>query len=162
MVFLLSRIQFGLAIGFHFLFPVTTLGLILFVCLFETLYLIKNDNEYKTISSYLIRFLGVVFAIGVATGILLTFSLGSNWGRFSLFSGEVLGVQLAVESMLAFTLESWFMIILVFGRKKVSRTVYLISSYFVFLGSYISAFLIISTNSWMNTPAVMKSLTGKL
>lgn len=121
MIFLLSRIQFGLAIGFHFLFPVTTLGLILFVVIFEFLYFFKNENEYRIISSFLIRILGVVFAIGVATGILITFSLGSNWGRFSLFSGEVLGVQLAVESILAFALESWFMIILVFGRKKYQK-----------------------------------------
>ena len=162
MIFLLSRIQFGLAIGFHFLFPVTTLGLMLFVVIFESLYFFKNENEYRIISSFLIRILGVVFAIGVATGILITFSLGSNWGRFSLFSGEVLGVQLAVESILAFALESWFMIILVFGRKKVSKTVYLISAFCVFLGSYLSAFLIISTNSWMNTPAGFEIINNKI
>jgi cytochrome bd ubiquinol oxidase subunit I len=162
MIFILSRIQFGISVGFHFLFPSTTLGLMLFIVIFEFFYVIKNEPVYKTISSFLVRLLGAVFVMGVGTGLLLPFTIGSNWGRFSLFSGEVFGVLLSIESIAAFTLESCFLAVLVFGRERVSKKFYLFSAFMVFFGSYLSAFLITSANSWMQTPAGYEIIGGKI
>ncbi len=150
---MLARMQFGISIGFHYLFPQITLGLILVVLIAEWQYVTFHNEQWLAVSEYLTRFLAVVFAFGVATGIILPLSFGMHWGKFSLFAAPVFGTQLAIEAMAAFALEAGFFAILAFGRQRVSKQVYLLSAFFVFLGSHLSAFFIISANSWLETPA---------
>ncbi len=149
----LSRIQFAFTAGFHFIFPPLTFGLGLIILISETIYL-KTDNElYKNISKFIIKIFALVFSIGVATGIVLEFSFGTNWSSFSRIVGDIFGAPLAAEGVLAFFLESVFIGVLLFGREKVSKRVYWLSAFLVFFGSHLSGLWIIIANSWMQTPA---------
>ncbi|OQX88267.1 cytochrome ubiquinol oxidase subunit I [candidate division KSB1 bacterium 4484_87] len=152
-VVLLSRLQFALTIGFHFLFPPLTLGLSFIIVILETLYLKKRDEVYRNLSSFLVKILGLIFVIGTATGIVMEFSFGTNWSNYSRIVGDVFGAPLAAEGVFAFFLESMFLGVLVFGRKKVSEKFYWWSAFFVFFGSHLSGLWIIIANSWMQTPA---------
>jgi cytochrome bd ubiquinol oxidase subunit I len=158
---LLARIQFGLTAGFHFLFPPTTLGLSLIILIVESLYRKRNDEEYRRLSAFLVRILGVVFVMGVATGITLEFAFGNNWARYSRTVGDVFGAPLAAEGVLAFFLESVFLGVLVFGRDRVSKRAYWASSFLVFLGAHLSGLWIIIANSWMQTPAGFRMEGGR-
>ena len=158
---LLSRIQFGFTAGFHFLFPPTTLGLTMIILILESFYLKTKAEIYKNVSSFLIRILSVVFVMGVATGIVLEFAFGNNWSEYSRMVGDIFGAPLAAEGILAFFLESVFLSILVFGRKKVSRGVYWLSSFLVFFASHLSGVWIIIANSWMQTPAGFRLEGGR-
>ena len=102
---MLSRIQFAMSIGFHFLFPPITLGLSLIIVIFESMYLKTAKEEFKKISNYLIKILGLVFVVGVATGITLEFSFGTNWSKYSRVFGDIFGAPLAAEGIFAFFLE---------------------------------------------------------
>jgi cytochrome d ubiquinol oxidase subunit I len=150
---LLSRIQFGVAAGFHFIFPPLSLGISLFILIFETLYLRFNNDLHKTISSFLIKILGVIFVLGVATGIVLEFSFGTNWAQYSRLVGDIFGVPLAAEGIFSFFLESVFLGLLVFGREKVSKKTFWLAAFLVFFGAHLSGLWIIIANSWMQTPA---------
>jgi len=152
-VVMLSRIQFGLAAGVHFIFPSLTLGLTLLVFLFEYKFYKTNEELFKTISTFFIKILGLVFALGVATGIVLEFSFGTNWAEYSRMVGDIFGAPLAAEGIFAFFLESVFLGVLLFARNKVSKKVYLLSAFLVFFGSHLSGLWIIIANSWMQTPA---------
>lgn len=165
---MLSRVQFGVSVGLHYLFPITTLGLAFFILIFESLYLVKRREEHRAVSVFLAKLLGMVFTMGVATGLMLPFSFGANWARFSVFAGSVFGPLISIEASSAFALEASFMAILIFGRNKVSPLVCWFSALCVFLGAHLSAFLIVAANSWLQTPsgfvvengrAVMTSLT---
>ncbi len=150
---LLSRIQFALAAGFHFIFPPLTLGMGLLIVINETLYYKKGEELYKTISKFLVKIFALIFAIGVASGIVLEFSFGTNWSNYSRLVGDIFGAPLAAEGVLAFFLESVFLGVLLLGRDRVSKKAYLVSAYLVFFGSHLSALWIIIANSWMQTPA---------
>lgn len=150
---LIARIQFGISIGFHYLFPQTTLGLALVVVVAEALYLVRKDEDWRRISDYTVRILAVIFAFGIATGMVMPFLFGMHWSQFSTFAGPLFGVQLTIESITAFTLESAFIAILIFGRSKVSKGLYFLSALLTFAGSHLSAFMIVSANSWLQTPA---------
>ena len=149
----LARLQFGLTAGFHFLFPPTTLGLSLVILILESLYIRKKDEIYKDVSSFLIRILAVVFVMGVATGIALEFAFGNNWSSYSRAVGDIFGAPLAAEGVFSFFLESVFIGILVFGRRRVSPKMYWLSAFLVFFASHLSGLWIIIANSWMQTPA---------
>ncbi len=153
---LLSRIQFGLSASFHFLFPPLTLGLSLIILIIETLRLRNKDDFYNGLSNFLVKILGLIFVVGVATGIVLEFSFGTNWSEFSRFVGDIFGALLTAEGVFAFFLESVFLSILVFGRNRVSKKIYWLSAFLVFFGSHISGLWIIVANSWMQTPAGFK------
>jgi cytochrome d ubiquinol oxidase subunit I len=149
----LSRVQFALTAGFHFIFPPLTFGIGLIILIMESLY-IKTDKEiYKNISKFIIKIFALVFAIGVSTGIVLEFSFGTNWSSYSRMVGDIFGAPLAAEGVLAFFLESVFIGVLLFGREKVSKKVYWLSAFLVFFGSHLSGLWIIIANSWMQTPA---------
>ena len=150
---LLARLQFGLTAGFHFLFPPTTLGLSLLVVVIEALYLRTKNEAYKELSVYLVKILGTVFVMGVATGIALEFAFGNNWAAYSRTVGDIFGAPLAAEAVFSFFLESVFLGILVFGRDRVSPKTYRLSAFLVFLGAHLSGLWIIVANSWMQTPA---------
>jgi cytochrome d ubiquinol oxidase subunit I len=150
---LLSRLQFAFTAGFHFLFPPLTFGLGLVILVFETLALFKQAELYRRISAFLVKILALVFVMGVATGITLEFSFGTNWSNYSRLVGDIFGAPLAAEAIIAFFLESVFIGVLFFGRDKVSPKMYWLSALLVFLGSHLSGFWIIVANSWMHTPA---------
>ena len=158
---LLARIQFGFTAGFHFLFPPTTLGLSLIILLLESLYLAKKNEAYRTVSEFLVRIFGTVFVMGVATGIVLEFAFGNNWARYSRTVGDIFGAPLAAEGIFSFFLESVFLGVLVFGRKRVSERTYRLSAFLVFLGAHLSGLWIIIANSWMQTPAGFKLAGSK-
>lgn len=150
---MISRMQFGVSIGIHYLFPIATLGLTLFIVIFESLYLAKREEQYRSISTFLVRILALIFVAGVATGLLMPFSIGANWARFSTYAGAVLGAIISVEAVTAFALESAFIAILLFGRDRVSPFVYWLSAVLVFFGAHLSGFWIVAANSWLQTPA---------
>lgn len=150
---LLARIQFGLTAGFHFLFPPTTFGLTFIILILESFYIKTKDEVYKNISTFLIKILGVVFIMGVATGIVLEFAFGNNWSNYARTVGDIFGAPLAAEGIFSFFLESVFLGILIFGRSRVSQKAYWLSSFLVFFGAHLSGLWIIIANSWMQTPA---------
>ena len=158
---LLSRIQFGLAAGFHFLFPPTTFGLTLIILILEILYFKKKEEIYLKISNFLIKILGIVFVLGVASGIVLEFAFGNNWANYSRMVGDIFGAPLAAEGVFAFFLESSFLGILLFGRQRVSKGFFLLSAFLVFFGSHLSGLWIIIANSWMQTPMGFKIEGGR-
>jgi len=160
---LLARIQFAFTIGFHFLFPMMTLGTSLVILISESLHLIKNDDVYRKITDFFARLLGLIFVVGAATGIVMEFSFGTNWSQYSRAVGDIFGPILAAEGVIAFFLESVFIGVLIFGRKRVSPGVYWVAALMVFLGGHLSAFWIIVANSWMQTPAGYEvSAAGKV
>ncbi len=158
---LLARIQFGFVAGFHFLFPPTTLGLSLIILILESQYLRKKDELYKTVSTFLIKILGVVFVLGVATGISLEFAFGNNWSEYSRMVGDIFGPPLAAEGVFAFFMESIFLGVLLFGRRRVSEKAYWWSAFLVFFAAHLSGIWIIIANSWMQTPAGFKIEGGR-
>jgi len=158
---LLSRVQFGLAASFHFIFSSTTFGLILIILIFEILYFKKGEELYFKISNFLIKILALVFVLGVASGIVLEFSFGNNWANYSRMVGDIFGAPLAAEGVFAFFLESVFLGVLVFGRNRVSKKFFLLSTFLVFFGSHLSGLWIIIANSWMQTPMGFKIEAGR-
>lgn len=150
---LLARIQFAFTVGFHFLFPMMTLGTALVILISETLHLVKTDDVYRRITDFFARLLGLIFVIGAATGIVMEFSFGANWSQYSRTVGDIFGPILAAEGVMAFFLEAVFIGVLILGRKRVSPKVYWLAALMVFLGGHLSAFWIIVANSWMQTPA---------
>lgn len=157
----LARLQFGLIAGFHFLFPPTTLGLSLIVVIVETLYQRTKNEAYKQLSVYLVKILGTVFVMGVATGIALEFAFGNNWAAYARTVGDIFGAPLAAEAVFSFFLESVFLGILVFGRNRVSPRTYRLSAFLVFFGAHLSGLWIIIANSWMQTPAGFRMEGGR-
>src|SRR3954466_6561148 len=115
------RIQFAFTITFHYLFPQLTMGLALFIVLFKSLALRLRDESYNEVARFWSRIFALNFAMGVVTGIPMEFQFGTNWARFSRFSGEVVGQTLAIEGMFAFVLESAFLGLFLFGEKRLGR-----------------------------------------
>jgi cytochrome d ubiquinol oxidase subunit I len=150
---LLSRIQFGLTIGFHYLFPPLSIGLGLFLVIAEGLYLKSGDERYHTLARFWVKIFGLIFALGVATGIVMEFQFGTNWSAYSRYVGDVFGSALAAEGVFAFFLESGFLAILMFGWDKVSRKMHFFATLMVCLGAHFSAIWIVVANSWQQTPA---------
>ncbi len=152
-VVLLSRIQFAMTVGFHFLFPPISIGLAWLILIFETLGWKRKDEFYVKLGKFFGKILALTFAVGVATGIVMEFQFGTNWAEYSKFVGDIFGAPLAAEGIFAFFLESGFLGLYLFGRKRVSKGVHWFSILMVALGSTLSAFWIIVAGSWMQTPA---------
>lgn len=152
-VLTLSRIQFSLTVMFHYIYPPISIGLGLILVIMETMYIITKDPLYHKMTRFWVKIFGLVFAIGVATGIVMEFEFGTNWATYSRYVGDIFGSALAAEGIFAFFLESGFLGILLFGWDKVSRTLYWLSTVLVCLGAHFSAIWIVVANSWMQTPA---------
>lgn len=155
-VTLLSRIQFALHVGIHYFFPPMTIGLGLILVIMEGIYLATKKPIWEKITRFWVKIFALIFAMGVASGIIQVFGLGTNWARFSRYVGDVFGGILGAEAIFAFTLEAGFLGILLFGWTKVSHTVHFLSTIFVMVGAHLSAFWIVVANSWMQTPAAYK------
>lgn len=152
----LSRIQFALNISFHYLFPPLSIGLGLCLILMEGCYLWTKNPVYETIAKFWVKIFALIFAVGVATGLVMVFAFGNNWAAFSRFVGDVFGSLLGAEGIFAFFLESGFLAILLFGWEKVSPTMHFISTIMVTLGAHFSGLWIVFANSWIQTPAGYK------
>lgn len=149
----LARVQFGLTIAFHFLFPPITIGLALLIALVETARWRTGNPLYERMSDFWLRIFGLNFAVGVASGIVMEFQFGTNWATYSRFVGDIFGAPLAAEGVLAFFLESGFLGLLLLGRRRISSGLRCFAAWMVSLGSTLSAFWILVANSWMQTPA---------
>ncbi len=149
----LSRLQFALTIGFHYIYPPLSIGLGLVLVLMEGTYLRTKNPLYRQMTRFWVRVFGLTFAIGVATGIVMEFEFGTNWAAYSRFVGDVFGSALAAEGIFAFFLESGFLALLLFGWDKVGPGVHFLSTVMVCLGAHFSAIWIVVANSWMQTPA---------
>ncbi len=149
----LSRVQFALTIMFHYIFPPLSIGLGMILIAFGWLHRRTGDPDYRALGRFWTRVFAVNFTVGVATGIVMEFQFGSNWGRFSRFAGDVFGSALAAEGIFAFFLESGFLAVLVFGWDRVSPRLHFFATVMVALGATFSALWIVVANSWMNTPA---------
>ncbi len=149
----LSRLQFTLIVAFHFVFVPLSIGLGLIFAISSTRYYCSQKEEDKKAVEFWLKIFTTSFAIGVASGIAMEFSFGTNWADYSRFVGDIFGAPLAAEALFAFFLESVFLGVVLFGRNHVSRRFYLISSWLVWAGSCLSALWILIANSWMQTPA---------
>ena len=158
---LLSRIQFAWVIAWHFLLPAFTVGLASFIAVLEGLHLLTGREIYFRISTFWIKIFAVSFGMGVVSGIVMPFQLGTNWSRFSDDVSNVLSPLLAYEGLTAFFLEAAFLGVLLFGRKLVPRWAHFFAALMVALGTLASTFWILATNSWMQTPAGYDIVDGR-
>jgi cytochrome bd ubiquinol oxidase subunit I len=170
-----DRLQFAFTITFHYLFPILTMGLAVFIAWLKTVsYLGREDHRfplwrkteaerevYEAASRFWAKIFAVNFAVGVVTGIPMEFQFGTNWARFSNYAGGVIGQTLALEGVFAFFAESVFLGVFLAGRDRVSPRIHWISALFMFVGSWLSGFFIIATNAWMQHPVAYSVDKGK-
>ena len=149
---ILARAQFAFTISFHFLFPAFTIGLASFLAMLELLYLRTGKPVYDNLYRYWLRIFAVVFAMGVVSGLVMSYQFGTNWSVFSDKAGPVIGPLMAYEVLTAFFLEAGFLGVMLFGRDKVGPRLHFAATLAVAVGTFISAFWIIAVNSWMHTP----------
>ena len=149
---LLARIQFAFTISFHIIFPAFTIGLASWLAVVEGLWLKTKRPVYKEIYKFWVKIFAVCFGMGVVSGVVMSYQFGTNWSVFSDRTGNVIGPLLGYEVLTAFFLESSFLGIMLFGWNRVSDRMHFISTLCVAVGTCISAFWILSANSWMQTP----------
>ncbi len=149
---LLSRLQFALTIGFHYLFPPLSIGLAALMVLIEGRYLTTGDRTFEVMARFWTKVFALTFAMGVATGVVMAFQFGTNWAAFSRFVGDVFGAVLAAEGIFAFFLEAGFLAVVVFGWDRVSPRVHFFATIMLFIGTVFSAFWIVVANSWQQVP----------
>lgn len=150
---LLSRIQFGLTSSFHFIFPPLSLGLGMMLLVFGVQSVRTGDTKWRQLSLFWVKVYGLVFALGVATGIVQEFQFGTNWSTYSRFVGNVFGSLLAAEGIFAFMLEGGFLGLMLFGGARLGNRLWLFATSMVVAGAHFSALWIVMANSWMQTPA---------
>ncbi len=158
---LLSRLQFAFVIAFHILLPAFTVGLASYIVVLEGLYFWRGDSTYLRLSLFWTKMFAVSFGMGVVSGIVMPFQLGTNWSGLSDMAGNVLAPLLTYEGLIAFFLEAGFLGILLFGRKLVPQWVHLFAAVMVGSGTLFSSFWILSANSWMHTPAGYEIIDGR-
>jgi cytochrome d ubiquinol oxidase subunit I len=150
---MLARIQFGFTISFHFLFPAFSIGTASYLAVLNALWLWKRDEAYLKVFEYWKTIFAVTFAMGVVSGIVMSYQFGTNWSRYSEKAGAIVGPLMGYEVLTAFFLEAGFLGIALFGRKRVGDTLHMVAVVAVAVGTLISATWITSANSWMQTPA---------
>lgn len=158
---LLSRIQFAFVICFHTIFPVFTIGLASYIALLQGLFFKTQNPAWDRLALFWTKVFAVVFGMGVVSGIVMSFQFGTNWSNFSLAASNFIGPMLSYEVVTAFFLEAAFLGILLFGRGKVPQGMHLLAAMLVALGTFISAFWILSANSWMHTPAGVELIDNR-
>src|SRR5438128_11725085 len=152
-VLVLARAQFGLNIGFHILFPSLTIALGWIVLYFRIRYARSGDPAWLATYKLWTKVFALSFALGVVSGITMSFQFGTNWPGFMQRVGNIAGPLLGYEVLTAFFLEAGFLGIMLFGHGRVSEKVHLMATFFVAFGTTLSAFWILALNSWMQTPA---------
>ena len=149
---LLSRIQFAFVISFHVLFPAFTIGLASWLAFLEFRWLRSRDTVWRDLYFFWLKVFAVSFGMGVVSGIVLSFQLGTNWSGLSAFAGSVLGPLLGYEVLTAFFLEASFLGVMLFAWSRVPEKLHFLSTCMVALGTLLSTFWILSANSWLHTP----------
>lgn len=150
---LLARIQFAFTVAFHFIFPSITIGLASYLAVLNALWLRTRREAFLDLFKYWSKIFAIIFAMGVVSGITMSYQFGTNWSVFSDKAGPVIGPLLAYEVLTAFFLEAGFLGIMLFGRDKVGASLHMFATAMVAVGTAISATWILSVNSWMQTPA---------
>ncbi len=148
----LSRVQFAFTIGFHILFPTFTMGLALFLIYLEGQWLRTREAFFLDSAKFWSKIFALSFGTGVVSGVVLSYEIGLNWGEFSRITGNVLGPIMSYEVLTAFFLEAGFLGIMLFGWNRVNPKLHYFATVMVGLGTFLSAFWILSANSWMHTP----------
>ena len=149
---LLARFQFAFTVSLHFIFPSFSIGLASYLAVLEGLWLKTGKEHYLDLFRYWLKIFAIAFAMGVVSGIVMSYEFGTNWSAFSAKAGGVIGPLMAYEVLTAFFLEAGFLGVMLFGMSKVGPRLHFAATLMVALGTVISAFWIISVNSWMQTP----------
>ncbi|MGJ0484049.1 MAG: cytochrome ubiquinol oxidase subunit I [Methylomicrobium sp.] len=148
----LSRLQFALTALYHFLFVPLTLGLAFLLAIMESVYVMTDKQIYKDMTRFWGKLFAINFAMGVTTGITLEFQFGTNWAYYSHYVGDIFGVPLAIEGMMAFFLESTFVGLFFFGWERLSKVQHVCTTWLLALGTSLSALWILIANAWMQNP----------
>ncbi len=148
----LDRLHFAFTVTFHYIFPQLTMGLALLLVYLKTKALRTGDEHFNTAARFWAHIFGITFALGVVTGIPMEFQFGTNWAAFSKSAGGVIGQTLAMEGVFSFFLESSFLGLFLFGEKKLGPKGHWWAGFLVWLGSWLSGYLIVATNGWMQHP----------
>src|SRR3954470_9354156 len=159
---ILARAQFGLHIGFHILFPTITIGLGWLLVWFRVRYQMTGARSWLDSYQLWVRVFALTFAMGVVTGVTMSFQFGTNWPGYMNHVGNVAGPLLAYEVLTAFFLEATFLGVMLFGMQRVSGRMHVASALIVAVGTTVSAFWILALNSWMQTPAGHTTVDGAL
>ncbi|MXO96582.1 cytochrome ubiquinol oxidase subunit I [Erythrobacter aquimaris] len=149
---MLARIQFAFTVSFHFFFPAFSIGLASYLMVLEGLWLKTGRQIYLDLFKYWLKIFAIAFAMGVVSGIVMSYQFGTNWSVFSDVAGPVIGPLMAYEVLTAFFLEAGFLGVMLFGMNKVGKKLHFAATCMVALGTFVSAFWILSVNSWMQTP----------
>lgn len=149
---MLHRIQFGLTVSFHFIFPPMSLGLGLILIILGVKSVRTGDPKWRQLSLFWVKIYGLIFAMGIATGIVQEFEFGTNWSEYSRFVGNIFGALLAAEGIFAFMLEGGFLGLMLFGGSRLGNRMWLFATTMVVAGATFSATWIVMANSWMQTP----------
>ena len=156
----LARLQFAANITFHILFPTISLAMGWFLLFFKTRFVATGKSFWMDAYQFWIKIFALTFALGVVSGITMSFQFGTNWPGFMNTVGNVAGPLLAYEVLTAFFLEATMLGIMLFGRGRVSERVHTLATWLVALGTTASAFWILALNSWMHTPAGFEMIDG--
>lgn len=159
--YILARWQFAIVTVYHYFFVPLTLGFSIIVAIMETLYVRTGDEIYKRMVKFWGKLFLINFAMGVATGLVQEFQFGMNWSEYSRFMGDIFGAPLAIEALLAFFMESTFLGLWIFGWDKLSKKAHLATIWLVALGSNLSAFWILTANSFMQEPTGYEIIGGR-
>ena len=157
----LARVQFAANITFHILFPTISIAMGWFLLFFKTRFVATGEQHWMDAYQFWIKIFALTFALGVVSGITMSFQFGTNWPGFMNTVGNVAGPLLAYEVLTAFFLEATFLGIMLFGRGRVSEGVHTLATWLVALGTTASAFWILALNSWMHTPAGFEMINGQ-
>src|SRR4030095_368426 len=149
---IIHRLHFAFTITYHYLFPQLTMGLAPLIVIFKSLAIWKREERYNRAARFWAQIFAINFLFGVITGIPMEFQFGTNWARFSQYSGGVIATALAMEGVFAFFLESSFLGLFLFGENRFGQRVHWLAAFMVFLGSWVSGFFIIVTDAWMQHP----------
>jgi len=150
---MLSRLQFAFTIAFHIIFPSFTIGLASYLAVLEGLWLATKREVFKTLYLFWVKIFAISFGMGVVTGVVMSYEFGTNWSVFARAAAPVIGPALAFEVLTAFFLESSFLGVMLLGWKRVGPGLHFTATCLVAFGTLLSAFWIISANSWMQTPS---------
>jgi cytochrome d ubiquinol oxidase subunit I len=157
----LARIQFAFTVGVHIVFPAITIGLASFLTVLEGLWLKTGRDVYQDLYAFWVKIFALNFGMGVVSGLVMAYQFGTNWSRFSYFAGSITGPLLTYEVLTAFFLEAGFLGVMLFGWERVGRGLHFFATAMVSLGTLISTFWILSSNSWMHTPQGFEIIDGR-
>ncbi|PTQ68253.1 cytochrome ubiquinol oxidase subunit I [Pseudomonas sp. GV071] len=158
----LARMQFAFTISFHIIFPAITIGLASYLAVLEGLWLKTNDETYRDLYHFWSKIFAVNFGMGVVSGLVMAYQFGTNWSAFSDFAGAVTGPLLTYEVLTAFFLEAGFLGVMLFGWNRVGPGLHFFATVMVAIGTLISTFWILASNSWMQTPQGHAIIDGRV